>query len=81
LFAFGTDQRGRAVKLSLMFASMIIGAVPRMGKTFALRLIRGVKVGHMRSGRPRQSSAREPMPMMPSVALSSTPNIRSISVR
>lgn len=35
----GTDQRGRAVNITLMFASMIIGAIPRMGKTFALRLI------------------------------------------
>lgn len=35
----GTDQRGRAVSITLMFASMIIGAIPRMGKTFALRLI------------------------------------------
>ena len=37
-FAFGTDPRGRVVALTLMFASMIIGAIPRMGKTFALRL-------------------------------------------
>jgi len=36
---FGTDPRGRLVTLTLMFASMIIGSVPRMGKTFALRLI------------------------------------------
>lgn len=35
----GTDQRGRPVNITLMFASMIIGAIPRMGKTFALRLI------------------------------------------
>lgn len=35
----GTDQRGRPVSITLMFASMIIGAIPRMGKTFALRLI------------------------------------------
>lgn len=35
----GTDQRGRPVPITLMFASMIIGAIPRMGKTFALRLI------------------------------------------
>jgi S-DNA-T family DNA segregation ATPase FtsK/SpoIIIE len=34
---FGTDQRGRWVDITLMFVSMIIGAVPRMGKTFALR--------------------------------------------
>jgi len=37
-FAFGTDPRGRIVTLTLMFASMIIGSIPRMGKTFALRL-------------------------------------------
>ncbi len=34
---FGTDQRGGWVPLTLMFTSMAIGAVPRMGKTFALR--------------------------------------------
>ncbi len=38
-FPFGTDQRGRGVAVTLMFASMVIGAIPRMGKTFALRLI------------------------------------------
>lgn len=36
---FGTDQRGRIVGVTLMFASMVIGAIPRMGKTFALRLL------------------------------------------
>jgi S-DNA-T family DNA segregation ATPase FtsK/SpoIIIE len=36
---FGTDPRGSIVTLTLMFASMIIGALPRFGKTFALRLI------------------------------------------
>src|SRR6266545_790263 len=35
---FGTDQRGRPVQLTLMFASMVIGSIPRMGKTFAMRL-------------------------------------------
>jgi S-DNA-T family DNA segregation ATPase FtsK/SpoIIIE len=35
---FGTDQRGRPVTLTLMFASMVVGSIPRMGKTFALRL-------------------------------------------
>ena len=35
---FGTDQRGRPVTLTLMFASMVIGSIPRMGKTFAMRL-------------------------------------------
>ena len=34
---FGTDQRGRWVEITLMFISMVIGAVPRMGKTFTLR--------------------------------------------
>jgi S-DNA-T family DNA segregation ATPase FtsK/SpoIIIE len=34
---FGTDQRGRTVPVTLMFASGIIGAIPRMGKTFVLR--------------------------------------------
>jgi S-DNA-T family DNA segregation ATPase FtsK/SpoIIIE len=37
--AFGTDQRGRQVPLTLMFASMVIGSIPRMGKTFAMRLV------------------------------------------
>jgi S-DNA-T family DNA segregation ATPase FtsK/SpoIIIE len=37
-FPFGTDQRGRQVPLTLMFASMVIGSIPRMGKTFAMRL-------------------------------------------
>jgi S-DNA-T family DNA segregation ATPase FtsK/SpoIIIE len=35
---FGTDQRGRPVPLTLTFASMVIGSIPRMGKTFAMRL-------------------------------------------
>lgn len=34
---FGTDQRGRWVTLTLMFTSAVIGSIPRMGKTFALR--------------------------------------------
>ncbi|TDQ04801.1 DUF3631 domain-containing protein [Labedaea rhizosphaerae] len=34
---FGTDQRGRWVDVTLMFVSVVIGAVPRMGKTFTLR--------------------------------------------
>jgi DNA segregation ATPase FtsK/SpoIIIE, S-DNA-T family len=38
-FPFGTDQRGRTVPLTLMFASMVIGSIPRMGKTFAARLV------------------------------------------
>lgn len=36
---FGTDPRGRTVSVTLMFASVIIGSVPRMGKTFLLRLL------------------------------------------
>ncbi|ONI90631.1 cell division protein FtsK [Actinosynnema sp. ALI-1.44] len=34
---FGTDVRGNWVSFVLMFVSGVIGAVPRMGKTFALR--------------------------------------------
>jgi hypothetical protein len=33
---FGTDQRGRVVTVTLMFASMVVGAVPRVGKALAL---------------------------------------------
>ena len=36
---FGTDQRGRTVTVTLMSASMIVGSVPRMGKTFSVRLL------------------------------------------
>jgi S-DNA-T family DNA segregation ATPase FtsK/SpoIIIE len=36
---FGADQRGNIVYILLMFASVLIGAMPRMGKTFALRVI------------------------------------------
>ncbi|MEH1125038.1 FtsK/SpoIIIE domain-containing protein [Micromonospora sp. CPCC 206061] len=36
---FGTDQRGRQVAILLMFANMLIGAMPRQGKTFALRVL------------------------------------------
>ena len=36
---FGVDQRARAVDVCLMFASMALGAQPRMGKTFAVRLL------------------------------------------
>ncbi|QNE21927.1 cell division protein FtsK [Kribbella qitaiheensis] len=38
-FAFATDQRGRMVTLLLMFENMLIGAMPRFGKTFALRVV------------------------------------------
>lgn len=34
---FGTDQRGRWVQITLTYISVIIGAVPRMGKTVTLR--------------------------------------------
>ncbi|MEV7622657.1 cell division protein FtsK [Actinoplanes sp. NPDC089786] len=37
-FPFGEDQRGRPVRLLLMFTSLLIGAIPRMGKTFAARV-------------------------------------------
>ncbi|MFF2630062.1 cell division protein FtsK [Kitasatospora griseola] len=36
---FATDQRGNWVTVTLMFIAGIIGAVPRMGKTFLLRLL------------------------------------------
>jgi S-DNA-T family DNA segregation ATPase FtsK/SpoIIIE len=35
----GADQRGRPVTVTLMYASGVEGAQPRMGKTFLLRLI------------------------------------------
>lgn len=34
---FGTDQRGRAVSIVLMFANLLVGSIPRMGKTVAIR--------------------------------------------
>lgn len=34
----GTDPRGQVITQVLMFCSKIIGALPRMGKTFSLRL-------------------------------------------
>jgi S-DNA-T family DNA segregation ATPase FtsK/SpoIIIE len=36
---FATDQRGRWVDVTLMYIAGIIGAIPRMGKTFLLRLL------------------------------------------
>jgi S-DNA-T family DNA segregation ATPase FtsK/SpoIIIE len=36
---FGIDQRGRPVTVTLMFASAAVGAQPRMGKTFSVRLL------------------------------------------
>lgn len=38
-FPIGVDPRGRPVSTELMFVSCIVGAMPRMGKTFSLRLI------------------------------------------
>ncbi|MFI1465645.1 cell division protein FtsK [Streptomyces wuyuanensis] len=37
--AYGTDQRGRWVEATLMYIAGVIGAIPRMGKTFLLRLL------------------------------------------
>ena len=36
---FATNARGAAVGITLMFASIIIGSIPRMGKSFLLRLL------------------------------------------
>jgi S-DNA-T family DNA segregation ATPase FtsK/SpoIIIE len=36
---FGNDQRMRDMKVTLMFAAIMIGSIPRMGKTFLLRLL------------------------------------------
>lgn len=36
---FGTDQRGRPIDLTLIFNSVLIGAMPRQGKTFSLRVL------------------------------------------
>jgi hypothetical protein len=36
---FGLDERGRKVELLLMWISVLIGAQPRKGKTFATRLL------------------------------------------
>lgn len=35
---FGTNERGAPLSLLLMFTNLVIGAIPRMGKTFVLRL-------------------------------------------
>jgi S-DNA-T family DNA segregation ATPase FtsK/SpoIIIE len=37
--AFGADQRGRPVDVLLMFNNVLIGAMPRFGKTFAMRVL------------------------------------------
>jgi hypothetical protein len=36
---FGRDERGNLVELTLMWVSVLVGAQPRKGKTFAARLI------------------------------------------
>jgi S-DNA-T family DNA segregation ATPase FtsK/SpoIIIE len=36
---FGYDQRGALVTFTLMFTNLLIGAIPRMGKTMALRVV------------------------------------------
>src|SRR5581483_3846321 len=36
---FGNDYRMRPVEVTLMFASVIVGSIPRMGKTFLMRLL------------------------------------------
>jgi S-DNA-T family DNA segregation ATPase FtsK/SpoIIIE len=35
----GLDERGNEVRLSLLWASLLIGAIPRSGKSFAARLV------------------------------------------
>ncbi|MEU5695446.1 cell division protein FtsK [Actinosynnema sp. NPDC020468] len=35
---FGVDARGRRVELPLVWTSLLVGAIPRQGKTFATRL-------------------------------------------
>jgi len=37
-FPFGIDARGRPVDVSLVWSSLLVGAIPRMGKTYAARL-------------------------------------------
>ena len=38
-FPIGVDPRGRPITITLMFALMIVGAQPRLGKTFLMRLL------------------------------------------
>lgn len=35
----GTDERGAPIRATMMFTNLVIGAIPRMGKTFVLRLV------------------------------------------
>jgi S-DNA-T family DNA segregation ATPase FtsK/SpoIIIE len=37
-FRFGQDARKRTVQLTMVWSSLLVGAIPRMGKTFAARL-------------------------------------------
>lgn len=37
-FPFGVTARGQVIYLSLIWSSLLVGAIPRMGKTFAARL-------------------------------------------
>ena len=36
---YGTDQRGRGVAITLMFSNLLIGSIPRQGKTVAMRIV------------------------------------------
>jgi len=36
---FGTDARGRPVAIPMVFTNLLVGAIPRMGKTYAARII------------------------------------------
>ncbi|PWI43293.1 FtsK/SpoIIIE domain-containing protein [Streptomyces sp. ICBB 8177] len=36
---FGNDQRMGEVSVTLMFAAVVVGSIPRMGKTFLMRLL------------------------------------------
>ncbi|MDO5698142.1 MAG: hypothetical protein Q4G51_09230 [Dermatophilus congolensis] len=38
-FPIGADPRGKTVTTELMFVSCVVGAMPRMGKTFSLRVV------------------------------------------
>jgi S-DNA-T family DNA segregation ATPase FtsK/SpoIIIE len=37
-FRFGQDARKRPIQLAMVWSSLLVGAIPRMGKTFAARL-------------------------------------------
>ncbi|MGI5127479.1 hypothetical protein ACQEVB_11775 [Pseudonocardia sp. CA-107938] len=38
-FPFGLDERGELVMLNLLWSSLLVGAVPRQGKSFSARLV------------------------------------------